>query len=297
MEQMQHRPVAAKAATVVVAGRWIRQNVVVKKSFSNQFNLFSTMKNSIQHIFKITIFLSSLMFIGCQADQGSPEVISETGVGGSLARFTVVGNYLYVIDDTSLKMYNVNQADNPTFIKSVDVGRGIETIYPFAGKLFIGSQNGLYIYNINTDGTPEFISEYIHITSCDPVATDGQYAYVTLRAATECNFWGGVNLLDILDVTDVENPVHIASYPMESPLGVGIANKTLFVCEVDFGLKIFDVTNPQDMQLIEHFTEIKARDVIVLDGTVLVLTADTIYQLDYSDLNNITIISSMAIEV
>lgn len=254
------------------------------------------MKNSIQNIFKITVLIGLLTIVSCHADE-SISLDSSTGVGGSLARFSIVGDFLYVVDNSSLKMYDVRQADEPTFVKSVDVGRGVETIYPFAGKLFIGSQNGLFIYDINTDGTPEFISEYVHITSCDPVATDGQYAYVTLRAGTECNLWGGANLLDILDVTDIENPTLVASYPMESPLGVGIDDKTLFVCEVDFGLKIFDVTTPGNIQLIEHLTDIKARDVIVLDGIVLVLTADTIYQLDYSDLDNITVLSSMSIEI
>jgi len=126
-------------------------------------------------------------------------------------------------------MYNVTQPNDPTYIKTVDVGRGVETIYPFGGQLFIGSQEGLYIYSIGTDGTPSFTSSYQHFTSCDPVATDGQYAYVTLRSQTDCNFGNGIDVLDILDVTDVNNPSFIARYEMESPLGVGVDGETLFV--------------------------------------------------------------------
>lgn len=258
------------------------------------------MKKLLQNIFKVTFLVATLFLMtNCQSDSAEVKIPSanDTGVGGSLARFAVVGAYLYVVDNTNLQMYDVNQPNNPTFIKTVDVGRGVETIYPFGGKLFIGSQEGLYIYNINADGTPSYISEYQHFTSCDPVATDGQFAYVTLRNQTECNL-NGLNVLDILDVSNVNNPVFIARYEMESPLGVGVDGETLFVCEVTNGLKIFNVTNKNDIQLIKHFENIEARDVIVLDNeTVLVLTPDMVYQLDYSDLANIKVLSSLAIEV
>jgi hypothetical protein len=261
------------------------------------------MKKILQNIFKATFLLATLLLVtNCQNDASLGETkvptASDTGVGGSLARFTAVGNYLYVVDNTNLQMFDISQSDNPTFIKTVNVGRGIETIYPFGGKLFIGSQEGLYIYNINSDGTPSYISAYQHFTSCDPVATDGQFAYVTLRSQTDCNFGNGVDLLEILDVSDLNNPNLIASYEMESPLGVGVDGTTLFVCEVKNGLKIFDVTRKEDIQTIKHFENIEARDVIVLeDKTVLVLTPDMIYQLDYSDLTNIKVLSSLAIEV
>ena len=251
-----------------------------------------------KNILYISLLISSMTLLGCLGDQAVPKVPStNTGVGGSLARFSVVGDFLYVIDNTDLKMYNVTQAENPRFIKSVNVGRGIETIFPFGGKLFIGSQNGLFIYDILSDGTPHFISEYVHMTSCDPVATDGNFAYVTLRSVNECGFQNAVDELHILDVTDIENPQVQNIIQMEGPLGVGVKNNVLFVCDGDAGLKIFNATNAPDLTPITTLENIPARDVIVLDTTALVLTSDKIYQVDYSDLNNIQIISSMRIEV
>lgn len=260
------------------------------------------MKKIFYNILKASfLFAILLLMTNCQNDGLSSEVKiptgSDTGVGGSLARFTVVGNYLYVVDNTNLQTFDVSQPDNPTFITTVNIGFGVETIYPFGGKLFIGSQEGLFIYDINTDGTPSYISQYQHFTSCDPVATDGQFAYITLRNQTECNL-NGLNVLDILDVSDVNTPTFIARYEMESPLGVGIDGETLFVCEVENGLKIFDVSSKQNIQIIKIFENIKARDVIILeDKTALILASDMIYQLDYSDLTNIKVLSSISIEV
>lgn len=256
------------------------------------------MKKIIYNIFNIAFLASLVLFTSCDADVATSksQEISRTGVAGSLARFSVVDNYLYVVDNSDLKMYDVTQSNNPTFIKSVNVGQGVETIFPFAGKLFIGSQNGLFIYNINNDGTPEYISEYQHFTSCDPVATDGQYAYVTLRSANECNLNGGIDVLEVIDVSDIQNPRMMNQYQMSGPLGVGIRNNVLFVCDDAAGLKIFDAQNAPDLTPITTL-DIEARDVIMLETTALVLTSEKIFQVDYSDLDNIQIISSMRIEV
>ena len=255
------------------------------------------MKKKIFNIFNIAFLVGLMVFTSCESDVVSkaPDV-SSTGVAGSLARFSVVGNYLYVVDNTNLNMYDVTQADNPVFVKTVNVGQGIETIFPFAEKLFIGSQEGLYIYNIANDGTPEYISEYIHFTSCDPVATDGQFAYVTLRSANECNLDGGIDVLEVVDVSDIENPIMMKQYDMESPLGVGIRNDVLFVCDDAAGLKIFDAQNAPNLTPITTL-DIEARDVIMLETTALVLTPNKIFQVDYSDINDIKIVGSMRIEV
>ena len=59
------------------------------------------------------------------------------------------------------------------------------------------------------------------------------------------------------------------------------------------GLKIFDVSNPRDIQLIKHFDFFTAFDVIPLDGLLLVVGPDNVYQFDYSDLENIKQVSQI----
>lgn len=257
------------------------------------------MKKITQNIINTFFLLSLIAFVSCESDiiTKSPDAIaSGTGVAGSLARFSVVGNFLYVVDDNSLIMYDITQANDPTLVKTVNVGLGVETIFPFAGKLFIGSENGLFIYDIAPDGTPQFISEYQHFTSCDPVATDGEFAYVTLRNTNDCNINAGINVLEVVDVSDIENPVMLMQYDMQGPMGVGIKNDILFVCDVEAGLKIFDAQNAPHLTPIKTLN-IEARDVIMLETTALVLAPNKIFQVDFSDINDIKIVGSIRIEV
>ena len=117
-----------------------------------------------------------------------------------------------------------------------------------------------------------------------------------MRAGNNCgNFQ---NLMEVVDLSNISNPQLIKSYPMTEPYGLGIDNYKLFVCDGAAGLKIYDATDPMaiDQHLLQTFTEINATDVIPLDGILILMAADGIYQYDYSDLANIHLLSKITIE-
>ena len=102
-----------------------------------------------------------------------------------------------------------------------------------------------------------------------------------------------VDLLKIFDITDPENPFLRAEHPFFAPKGVGLDGSTLFVCDHTAGLKIFDVSDPYAPNLTKIAQlNITAFDVIPLDGLLLVVGPDNIYEYDYTDLENIKLISS-----
>ena len=104
-----------------------------------------------------------------------------------------------------------------------------------------------------------------------------------------------VNLLNIFEVTDIQNPTLVAQYEMDNPQGVGLDGNLLFVCEQQFGLKVFDISDPTDIQLVAHLQNFTAHDVIPLNGLLLVVGPENVYQIDYTDLSNIHIISQIPI--
>jgi hypothetical protein len=108
------------------------------------------------------------------------------GKGGSLARFMIVRDYLYAVDNQKINIFNIQNLSIPTKIKEQNVGWGIETIFNRNEYLYLGSTNGMYIYDIKSLGNPVFVSRIAHINACDPVVVDEKYAYVTLRSGNLC---------------------------------------------------------------------------------------------------------------
>lgn len=214
------------------------------------------------------------------------------GIGGSMARFALHQNILYVIGNYEMFIYDISDLNNPIENGKFYAGWDIETLFLYQSNLFIGTMNGMIIYDISSPSAPQFVSEYRHITSCDPVVVEGNYAYVTLRSGTTC--WNSTtNQLDVVDISDLTQPTWVKSYAMTNPHGLGIDNGTLFICDGNAGLKVYDASDPLNItnNKLATFSNIQATDVIPVNGILLMIGDDGFYQYDYSDINNIQLLS------
>ncbi|MFH1321196.1 MAG: hypothetical protein ABII90_11165 [Bacteroidota bacterium] len=217
------------------------------------------------------------------------------GVGGSMARFTTYDNYLYTINNSDLQLFDITVPSGPVTSSKINIGWNIETLYPYGDKLFIGSQTGMFIYDLATPSNPEYIAQFAHVRSCDPVVVEGDYAYVTLRSG---NFCGGfANQLDVIDISTISDPQLIKSYQMTNPYGLGIDNGTLFICDGDAGLKVYDATDPNniDQNMLSQFPGINTFDVIPFNDVLMMIGSDGLYQYDYSDVNDLVLLSTIPI--
>ena len=132
----------------------------------------------------------TLFLLSCENNDSSSSDLS-SGTGGSMARFTVSGNYLYTVSSNELDVYNISTSTEPDLVKEVGISAYVETIFPKDTLLFMGTRTGMLIYNNSNPEQPEYLSEYWHIYSCDPVIVEGHYAYVTLN--TESSWCGRSN--------------------------------------------------------------------------------------------------------
>jgi hypothetical protein len=221
---------------------------------------------------------------------------SGLGVGGSLARFTLSGDHLYMLDGGDLQTINVSSEHNPVASNRKYVAWDIETIFPHKDNLFIGSTTGMHIYNITEPESPNFVSTYQHVVSCDPVVVDDDYAYVTLRTGTTCAGWQ--NQLEVIDIQTLSNPQLVATYTLTNPHGLGIDGETLFICDGDDGLKAFDVTNVNAIadNMLAHYQNINAHDVIPFNNVLMMIGSDGIFQYNYSDPKNIKLLSTISVQ-
>lgn len=217
------------------------------------------------------------------------------GLGGSMAKFTLYGDHLYTIDVREMKVFDISSPSSPAEGNTISLNWESETIYPYDDKLFIGTVSGMLVYDLQTPASPQYVSEFWHATSCDPVVVKDNYAYVTLRSGNNCGNFN--DQLDVVDISDISNPFLAESYMMSNPHGLGISGNTLFICDGTDGLKIYDASDAYniDNNMIAHFTGISAYDVIPYNNVLMTTSEEGIYQYDYSDLQNIKLLSKIEV--
>jgi len=215
------------------------------------------------------------------------------GVAGSMARFTLNDNFLYTVDQYNLKVFDIDELSSPLLVSDEYIGWGIETIFPYRNKLFFGSQTGMIIYGISNPADPVYISTYNHVTSCDPVVVEDNYAYVTLRAGNLCG--EATSQLDVIDISNIQSPQWVQSYPMQEPYGLGIDNRTLFVCDGPAGLKVYNAEDPGNLVKTAWFSDVRAFDVIPYNGILMMIGEGGLYQYSYSGSDSISLLSQIPI--
>jgi hypothetical protein len=227
-------------------------------------------------------FIVFLLFARCEKAMEST-AYTGSGQGGSMARFTVVGNYLYAVDQTSLKVFDVTNPADPVLKRSVPVGFEIETIYPFKDKLFIGSTSMVHIFSIQDPANPAKLSEAISPTvlrRCDPVVAKEEVAYATLRTNGPCGGTGSI--LAVYDITNISKPVQKNAVGLSEPYGLGYAGNTLYVCDKMQGLLVFDISKPYEPVVIQALRDGDYRDVIPYGNTLICWTTNGVILYDIS---------------
>lgn len=190
---------------------------------------------------------------------------SGSKVSGTANRVTYTNNHVYIIGNTSMYIL----ADGPQGLNKVNsgtglsnIGEGMETIFPHENNLYVGSRSAVNIYNISSPEHPVEAYEFEHATACDPVLPADGVAYVTLRTADFSACPGNTNSLLVLDTRNTNDVKEKEEIHMTSPYGMTLKGNQLFVGEGDNGLKIFDVSNKYDPELIRSVNDVEAYDVI-----------------------------------
>jgi hypothetical protein len=217
------------------------------------------------------------------------------GVGGSMARFAINGDALYIINMGNVIVFEIDNINKPEKISDNYIGWNIETLFMYGKSLFIGSQTGMHIYDVSNPYALNRLSTYQHVQSCDPVVVEGNNAFVTLRTGNAC--FGNINELNVVDISDKTNPKLTKIYPMTNPRGLGIDGNILFICDGPDGLKVYDASDVTkiDEHQLAHFKNIRTYDVIPVNGNLFMIGDDGFYQYSYKNLNDIKLLSHISI--
>lgn len=243
---------------------------------------------------KLSILLGlALIAASCGKDSSTGEGLgSATGQGGSLARFAVVNDHLYSVDGSELKVFDISKGNNAVYLSRHQLNTWVETIFPRdTATIFIGTLSGMYIYDVSNAPNINQLSVYNHVTACDPVVANDRYAYVTLRSDQNSNWCQrSVDQLDIIDIQDLTKPQLVNSFSMINPKGLGLIGDTLLVC--DRGLKVFDVNDPLNLQLLDFDEDFDAVDLIPYGNLVISVGEDGLKQYEYKN-GSLTFLSEL----
>ena len=129
---------------------------------------------------------------------------SSTGVNGSMSRFGLYKDYLYVVLNNQMDIFDLSGEEPVVATETIPVGWNVETIFSYKEYMFMGTPTGMLIYSVKDPVKPEYQSAMVHVYGCDPVVVEDDIAYVTVHSGNNCgqNF----NELIILDVSDVKSP-------------------------------------------------------------------------------------------
>ncbi|NIJ54994.1 LVIVD repeat-containing protein [Dyadobacter arcticus] len=243
----------------------------------------------------LALFGLIMLLSACDSADSSSELSPQTGAGGSMARFAITGNTLYIVSKQSLEVYNITDGGNPAKSVKKDMSVGIETIFPYQNNLFIGANDGMYIYNNSNPNNPVFLSKFTHVQSCDPVVVQGKYAYVTLRNGVVCRPGNLLSSLDVVDVSDPTNPMLVNSQAMDSPYGLGVSGNKLFVCEGEKGFRVMDISNPALPVNKQFFQDIPSYDVIVRNKHLIVTGQKGLFQYQFDDAGSFQLLSKIPV--
>jgi len=188
---------------------------------------------------------------------------NEVSTAGSMTRFLPIDRYLYTINFNELVLFSIGDNYQPTRFARLDTGTQAET----------------------SPSNPNYLNSIEHFRSCDPVVADENYAYVTLRGGTNC--FTETNELQIIDIRTPEELSVVARQVMFNPHGLAIHEDYLLVCDGTAGLKVVDVTNRNEPEILSTDNIPFAYDIIVDFPSAIVVGEGVLYQYDLSNLPEI----------
>jgi len=221
---------------------------------------------------------------------------STYGIGGSMARFGLYKDFLYIVGQYQLYTFKLKSPSEANLLQTSSVGGNVETLFITDNHLFLGTQSGMIVMSLEVPERPSQKGTFSHMTACDPVVIKGDLAFVTLKGGTTCR--GTLNQLDVIRMSNSYSKFTlIASYPMYGPQGLGVDDDLLFICDGDAGLKIYDAADPLtiNQHLIASFPNINAYDVIPVNNYLFMVGENGFLLYDYQNVQNIKMIGTIPV--
>lgn len=230
------------------------------------------------------------MLAACSKDQAAE---SADGQSGSITRFAVYQQYLYVLNLNEVQTYDISDEDKPVLVHRLATDYGLETITIYDNTAFLGSTTALYILDLANPAAPTILSKSerlntIGFSGCDPVVVKGDYAYSTIKIIENvCGTINAESALVVYNIADKTNPLVKGVYPLSIPNGLGYKDNYLFICdEGSDEVVVLDISNPESVQTTTYSFPLTDPYDLIVNGDRLIVSAKTSFSI--FDIHDIT---------
>lgn len=139
----------------------------------------------------------------------------------------------------AFRIYNFSDPLTPSQLSYIDLGASIYGVYVRDNIAYITHADGLKIMDVSNSSNPielgQFYTDDNYLFDC---VVDGNIAYVT----------GWPGYIDIIDVTVPTDPTKLSQFNegggSSIDFGTAFLDDTLYVCDLNDGLELIDVSNP-----------------------------------------------------
>jgi len=210
---------------------------------------------------------------------GSSTGLDSTGRGGSTARMTIVGDYMYAVVDRRIQVFDISIPNAPNPLNRVSFDFEINSLFPYNNYLLAATDSSIHIIDNSEPTSPRYISEVFLISGSNPVVAADGIAYVSQSSSS---IYNSIDQMEILDIEDITSPVSVNTITMQNPSGLAIEGNRLFVCDDIAGIKMFDLSEKTMPDLLRGVTGVNCNDVIALEGILYAITNDALLQYNYN---------------
>lgn len=173
----------------------------------------------------------------------APRRIGGYNTSGQAWQVFLVGDYAYLADgDAGLVVIDVSNPASPRRVGGLDPTGEVWQLFVSGNYAYLANRNpddlipeqgALRIVDISNAASPTLVATH-------PTEGEGFYVFVAGNIA----YVGASKELQLFDVSDPFNPVHIGNYGVGQTKGVVSGNRAYLRSPADVGLQVVDVSDP-----------------------------------------------------
>jgi len=218
-----------------------------------------------------------LLFFTVGWNEWNVELVGEVETRCHTWSLDVVGNFVYLADQTTLRVYDISTPEESDEIQIFEIN-AMRT-YALGEILVVTLQNGgIALYDISDPASPEYLSTFPNwLIFYTPAIYENLLYLDGQRAGTDGIF--------ILDVSDPEHPDSVGFMEWEGWVSdLNIQNETLYITHFN-GFSIYGLENPlQPDSIVTCDTLSRAKVCRIVDNTAYIASSGGVmWVLDISD--------------